>query len=431
MERLPPCATALSLAILMGLVACQRPATNETTPAAAPAGNTAATPVATPATGTATAAAPTQAPTDLDQLAGRVVTQSAGVKEGEVVLISGQPADAELLEDLAVHVRKAGAFPIVFYGTDRLDKRMFFDVPAQYDAQQDKAAMGIAGIADVTINVNNGATENLLDGADPARLAARAKAGEAIGQAMLKRGVRTVEIGNNLYPTPWRAQRSGMSADDLSKLFWNGVNMDYAAVQAQGDKVKAALAAGDAVHITNPNGTDLKLRIKGRPVLVSDGVLSDAERKAGGAAASAFLPAGEVYTSPVAGTAEGKVVQTHSFFRGKAIDNLTLTVSGGKVTAMTGSGAGWADYKATYDAATDPRKDVFGFIDLGINPNVKLPASSTLGSWIPAGAVTVGAGNNTWAGGDNTVPWSSALFLPGSTVTLDGKTIVENGTLKL
>ncbi len=427
MQRLPPCATALSLALLVGVAACQRPATNENAPAAAPAESAATAPSAE----TATAASPTKAPTDLEQLAGRVVTQSAGVKEGEVVLINGQPTDAELLENLAVHVRKAGAFPIVSYFTDRLEKRMFFDVPAQYDAQQDEAALGLAGIADVLINVNNSTTENVLDGADPARLAARAKAGEAIGQAMLKRGVRTVEIGNNLYPTPWRAQRYGMSADDLSKLFWNGVNMDYAAVQTQGDKVKAALAAGDAVHITNPNGTDLKLSIKGRPVLVSDGVLSDAERKAGGAAASAYLPAGEVYTSPVAGSAEGKVIQTRSFFRGKAIDNLTLTVSGGKVTAMTGSGDGWADYKATYDAATDPRKDAFGFIDLGINPNVKLPANSSIGTWIPAGAVTVGAGNNSWAGGDNTVPWSSTLFLPGSTVTLDGKTIVESGTLKL
>jgi leucyl aminopeptidase (aminopeptidase T) len=424
--RLSPQVTALSLALLAGLAACQRPATNANAPAAASTESASSAPAA----GTV-ATAPTKAPTDLEQLAGRVVKQSAGVQEGEVVLINGQPTDAELLEDLAVNVRKAGAFPIVTYGSDRLDKRMFFDVPPQYDAQQDKAAMGLAGLADVLININNSTAEDVLAGADPARMAARAKAGEAVNQATLRRGVRTVELGNNLYPTPWRAQRYGMSADDLSRLFWNGVNMDYAALQAHGEKVKAALAAGDEVHVTNANGTDLKLRIKGRPVLVSDGVLSEAERKAGGAAASVYLPAGEVYTTPVPGSAEGKVVQTHTFFRGKPIDNLTLTVSGGKVTAMSGSGDGWADYKAAYDATTDARKDAFGFIDLGINPNVKLPANSTIGTWVPAGTVTVGAGNNSWAGGDNTVPWGSTLFLPGSTVTLDGKTIVENGTLKL
>jgi hypothetical protein len=45
--------------------------------------------------------------------------------------------------------------------------------------------------------------------------------------------------------------------------------------------------------------------------------------------------------------------------------------------------------------------------------------------------VTVGTGNNTWAGGDNKVSYGLTTFLPGSTVTLDGKTIVENGVLKL
>jgi leucyl aminopeptidase (aminopeptidase T) len=428
MRRHLPSATLLSIALLAGLLAaCNR--NNEAKEAETAA--TAPTSAESSAEPSETAAAPAKAPTDLDQLADRVVTQSAGVKEGEVVLITGQSSDGELMEDLAVGVRKAGGFPIVLYDTDRLDKRMFFDVPPKYDTQTDKATLGLMSMADAVITLGNGTTENLFEGADPARAAARAKAGEAINQAVLKRGVRTIEIGNNLYPTSWRAERYGMSEDDLSRMFWSGVNTDYAQVQTHGDAVKAALAAGGDVHVTNPNGTDLKLNIKGRPVLVSDGVLSDAERKAGGVQASVYLPAGEVYTTPVAGSAEGKVVQTHTFFRGKPIDNLTLTVSGGKVTAMTGSGAGWADYKASYDASTDPRKDAFGFIDLGINPNVKLPANATIGSWVPAGAVTVGAGNNSWAGGDNTVPWSSVLFLPGSTVTLDGKTIVDNGALKL
>jgi leucyl aminopeptidase (aminopeptidase T) len=429
MQRPTPIATALSVVLLAGLsAACQRH--DEAAQAAAePAGPASA---ASPAGSSAPAApAPKAAPTDLAKLSERVVTQSAGVKEGEIVLVTGQPADGELMENLAVDVRKAGGFPIVLYDTDRLDKRMFFDVPAKYDSQPDKGTMALMGIADAVINVADGTTENLFEGADPARIAARGKAGEAVAQSIVKRGVRTIEIGNNLYPTPWRAERYGMDEDALSNLFWNGVNVDYSDVQRRGDTVKAALAAGDEVHVTNPNGTDLKLRIKGRPVLVSDGVLSDAERKAGGAAASVYLPAGEVYTTPVAGSAEGKVVQTRTYFRGKPIDNLTLTVSGGKVTALTGTGAGWADYKAAYDAVADARKDAFGFVDLGINPSVKLPSNSTVGTWVPAGAVTVGAGNNGWAGGDNLAPWATAMFLPGSTVTLDGRTIVDNGTLKL
>jgi hypothetical protein len=36
-----------------------------------------------------------------------------------------------------------------------------------------------------------------------------------------------------------------------------------------------------------------------------------------------------------------------------------------------------------------------------------------------------------WAGGDNTVPYGQVVSLPGATVTLDGKPIIEGGNLKL
>ena len=412
----------LTAAIGTALVAC-KPASQEAAPVAAEP----------PATSAAQSAPVTRAaaPTDLEQLAQRLVTQSAAVKEGEIVFISGQPHDAELLENIAVEVRKAGAFPLVEYNSDRLSKRMFFDVPEKYDSQTNTLGAKLAEVIDVTISIGNGLTQDLFEGADPKRMAARGKAGEAIGQAFMKNNVRTVDIGNNLYPTPWRAERYGMSEDELSKTFWTGVNLDYSELQTRGEQVKAALAAGNELHITNPNGTDLKLRIQGRPVLVSDGIISAEDLKQGGAAVAVYLPAGEVYTTPVPGTAEGKVVHTRDFFRGKPIDNLTLTFSGGKLTAMTGSGPGYADYKAEYDAVSDPRKDLFGYVDFGINPNVTLPAGSTVGNWVPAGTVTVGTGTNTWAGGDNSVPYGATIYLPGSTVMLDGKAIVENGVLKI
>ncbi len=420
-------AAVLTAAACTALVGCQR-ATPDTA-ADTTADSTAAAPDAAPAA--TTEPARTAPATDLEQLAERLVTQSAAVQEGDVVLISGQSQDAELMENIAVHVRKVGGFPMITYSSDRLAKRSFFDVPEKYDSQVDALDMKLAEIVDVTIGVSNAMTENLFEGADPKRIAARGKANEGVAQLFQKNNVRTIEIGNNLYPTPWRATRYGMAEDELATAFWNGVNLDYSELQTRGEQVKAALAAGNELHITNPNGTDLKVRVQGRPVLVSDGIISEADRKAGGAALAAYLPAGEVYTTPVPGTAEGKVVHTRDFFRGKQIDNLTLTLAGGKVTAMTGAGPGFADFKAQYDAVDDARKDEFAFVDFGINPNVKLATGSSVGTWVPAGTVTVGTGSNLWAGGDNSVPFGTTIYLPGSTVMLDGKPIVENGALKL
>ena len=412
-------ATLLAVAAAAVLASCQKSAPPE-----------AAAPTANAPDAAAPAAQPAKPPTDLEQLAQRLVTQSAAIREGDIVMIQGQARDAELLEDIAVNVRKAGGFPLVTYSSDRLSKRMFFDVPEKYDAQPDALGSKLADIVDVNITLGNGTSENLLEGADPKRIAARTKADEPVVQKFLRR-VRTIEIGNNLYPTSWRAERYGMSEDELSRTFWNGVNIDYSELQARGDQVKAAIAAGGELHITNPNGTDLTLDVKGRPVLVSDGVVSPEDMKAGAAAASVYLPAGEVYTTPVPGSAKGKIVHSKTYFRGKEVDNLTLTVSDGKVTAMSGEGPGYAGLKAEYDALDDARKNEMGFVDFGINPNVKLPANSSVGNWVPAGSVTVGTGINLWAGGNNSVPYGLVVFLPGSTVTLDGKPIVENGTLKL
>ena len=409
------------------LVACDRSTPDDT--AGAPTTSTpGATPASAPAPDPGTS---TTAQTDLEQLAERLVTQSAAVKEGEIVYISGRAQDAELLENIAVNVRKLGAWPMIGYSSDRLSKRMFFDVPDKYDAQADRVGVELAKVFDVTITLGNGTTENLFEGADPKRMAARGKANEPVTKAFRENNIRSVEIGNDLYPTPWRAERYGMDEAALASTFWNGVNIDYSELQTRGAQVKAALAAGNEMHITNPNGTDLRLRVQGRPVLVSDGIISAEDIKQGGAALSVYLPAGEVYTTPVPGTAEGKVVHTRMFYRGKQVDNLTLTIAGGKVTEMTGSGPGYADLRAEYDAVEDPRKDLFGFVDLGINSNVTLPANTTVGTWVPAGAVTVGTGSNDWAGGDNSVPYGMTAFLPGSTVMLDGKAIVENGVLKL
>ena len=45
--------------------------------------------------------------------------------------------------------------------------------------------------------------------------------------------------------------------------------------------------------------------------------------------------------------------------------------------------------------------------------------------------VTVGMGGNVWAGGDNKVQYGYLVTLPATTLTLDGKAIVENGQLKI
>lgn len=367
--------------------------------------------------------------TDFDAVAKKLVGQCAGIKENEAVMITGGVRDLELLENLGVHARALGAFPLVVLESERMTKRMFDDVPARFDSQPPAFTLKLADSVNAIISVDSSENEALLAGMPAERMAARAKAGQPVGEKLLQRGVRQVNLGNGLYPTEALAKRFGIPREDLTRIFWDGVNVDYAQLQQRGAAVSGVLSSGKEIHIINPNGTDLTARIESRPVFVSDGVVSPEEMKKGGAACQTWLPAGEVYLAVVPGSAEGKIVVDRQRFEGKDIEGLTLTIKAGKLVSMTAR-SGLERLKALYDAS-GPGKDEFGIIDLGINSSVRVPAGSTMQAWMPAGMVTVVVGGNSWAGGDNHSPFNLSSFLPGSSVTVDGKTVVEKGTLKI
>ncbi|GAH41499.1 unnamed protein product, partial [marine sediment metagenome] len=116
-------------------------------------------------------------------------------------------------------------------------------------------------------------------------------------------------------------------------------------------------------------------------------------------------------------------------YQGQDIRDLTLTFEAGKLVSMTAE-SGLERLQAMYDAA-GPGKDLFAVVDAGLNPNVRIPSGSQMVGWMPAGMVTIGFGTNTWAGGGNSANFALYGHLPGSTLKVDGKIVVENGSLKL
>jgi leucyl aminopeptidase (aminopeptidase T) len=260
----------------------------------------------------------------------------------------------------------------------------------------------------------------------PDRQRKLATAGQVVGETLLKRNVRQIELGNGLAPSPSRAKTLGVSEADLSTLYWAGLSADYAAIEDKAKTLKDALSKGGELQIKLANGTDLKMKIKGRKVLTSDGVLSADDVKAGGAQLQAWLPAGEVFLAPVPGSAEGKIVDDRMVFLDKEILGVTAEIKAGKITNITAK-SGWDIIKARYDLA-GPGKNDIGLFDIGINPNVK--STGKLENYVSAGTVTIGSGNNLWAGGTNKEPFGLQFQLTGATVLLDGKPIIENGQLK-
>ncbi len=365
--------------------------------------------------------------TSSDELAQRLVNQCARIQENEIVLISGGVRDIKLLEDLATQVRKVGAFPLVTLNSDRMDRRYYDDVPSKYDTQFPELDHNLATMIDAQINISYSENSSLLADVPPERIADVTKSSAPIATLRSKRNVRSVNLGNGLNPTADRAKQFGLSIEELGEVYWNGVNTDYTKLESIGNSIKNKLAAGKEMHITNRNGTDLKVQIVGRTVLVSDGIISADDVQQGGVACQVWLPAGEAYLSPVPGTAQGKIVVDNQFYQGKEIRGLELTFKDGKLTNMKAK-SGLEPLQARYEVSGEGR-DEFAFIDVGFNPDVRIPQKSSMVAWMASGMITVGLGNFPWAGGENESDFAIPNFLPGSTLKVDGEIIVENGVL--
>ncbi len=366
---------------------------------------------------------------DTAGIADTLVNKSANIRYGELVLIKGGARDQQLLEDIAIEVRKLGAHPVITMGSDRLTRNIFTEVPARFDNQEPTFALRMAETINAMISVDYRDSFDILADVPAQRRAAHAKAFDPVHKKMLERGVIRTHLGNGLYPTKALAEQFGITRNELSRIFWRGVNVDYDQLQATGERVKNILAAGRDVRITAPNGTDLTVQITRRPIFVSDGVISTDDRYAGGPACQVWLPAGEVYLTPVTGTAEGTFIADTFFFQGKRIEGLTLNFTKGKMTSMTAKQGDITALRQLYDAAPAEGRDHFAAIDIGINPSVQVPAGSRMVTWMGAGTISIGIGGNTWAGGDNDVPFDLFAHQTNATMTVDGRKLVDQGTL--
>jgi aminopeptidase len=406
-----PCLTSLGL-ILLGVAAC---VTREEEPLTAQREGSVAD-----ASGSSRSYMP---------VAAQLATRNLRVKQGEPVLIFGTPEQMQLLEDIAVQVRKAGGWPVITIGSDRLARLAFDSVPPERDTDPPQANLALARAFPAMIAVEGAQSDTTLRHIPPERFEARAKAAQPVMAQINRLNRRIVFLGNGMFPTEENAREQGMSREELDRQFWDGVNVNPDAMASAGEAVRAALRTGRTVRVTSPAGTDLTLTLAGNQPYFSDGVITDEDAKSGPQAQTVWLPAGEVYVRVAPGSANGTIVADRLTSEGDEIEGLRVEVKDGRVTTLTAT-KGLERFKARYDAAS-AGKDAVTVLDIGVNPNMTVPENSKLRTFMPAGMVTVFVGNDTWAGGKNDASFGVPLFLTGAQVTIDGKPIIEGGKLVL
>ena len=143
---------------------------------------------------------------------------------------------------------KVGAHPLITLSSERLFRRSFDEVPSRFDNVTSPVGIFLVDNFDVQINLDVGENEALLAGVPMARRVARGKAGQPISDAFFKRNVRSVNLGNGLYPTATLSRRIGVPQSDLAAAFWRASAVSPVSLRTRGNALRQIFANGKAAR---------------------------------------------------------------------------------------------------------------------------------------------------------------------------------------
>lgn len=200
-----------------------------------------------------------------------------------------------------------------------------------------------------------------------------------------------------------------------------GVFGDFAGIEPLCRKVGELLGSADKVHLTTPNGTNLKLSVKGRPANPHCGIV----RKPGD---FTTVPNIETSSSPVLGSAEGVIVADASvpyYGIGLLEEPVRFTVAGGRVTKIEG-GRQAKDLDKLLAKQGAPEVYNIAQISFGLNPDCPMEGVMLHDEGV-YGTAHIGIGTSVLLGGEvkTLTHFDALMWMP--TLELDGKVVLRDG----
>jgi leucyl aminopeptidase (aminopeptidase T) len=201
-----------------------------------------------------------------------------------------------------------------------------------------------------------------------------------------------------------------------------GIDADFAAIEPRVRRVARVWDEGSEVRLTTRAGTDLTLDIRGR--------MGTPHAKVGIVKPGDFQPVPDIESpvSPV--TAEGTIVCDASIPYlgiGKITQPVRLEVRKGNVVSI-GGGPAAAIVKASWDALNDPAVYNVAEIGIGMNPHCRLIGVMLEDEGV-ANTCHIGVGTSITLGGTVKAPCHYDFIMFDPTITVDGRTIMDNGNL--
>ncbi|MDB5351702.1 MAG: leucyl aminopeptidase [Planctomycetota bacterium] len=163
-------------------------------------------------------------------------------------------------------------------------------------------------------------------------------------------------------PNASMAQQAGMSTEAFEDFYFDVCNLDYPRLAKALKPLVQRMEKASEVHITGPE-TDLRFSIAGIPVVSCAGEMN--------------IPDGEVFTSPVRDSVNGRVkFNSPTIYQGSAFDGVRLVFENGRIIESDCDGGDKDKLRSIFDADEGAR--YVGEWSIGCNPRILHPMRDIL-----------------------------------------------------
>ncbi len=350
-----------------------------------------------------------------------LVGYSLGVQPGWLVTISATTAAMPLVQAVYADVLKAGGHPFVLLDTPGVKELLLGTGSGEQLQYVDPYRLLMVEKSDAVLRILSEENTRGAGSVAPDRQALAKKGEGPIGAGFMRRIMEGRPHCLTLFPTQAYAQDAEMNLTEFEDFVFHACLLDlegdpvepWRQVSHEQQQIVDWLAGKKHVHVEAP-GTDLRMSIEGRTFVNSDGKRN--------------FPSGEVFTSPVEDSVEGRINFSYpASYGGRTVQGVRLEFTGGSVTKFSAEAG--EDYLASM-LMLDGGSSKLGEFAIGTNPGVTRITRNTLFDEKIAGTIHCALGNAyPNAGGTNVsmLHWDMVTDMKQGRISVDGITLYENG----
>ena len=358
-----------------------------------------------------------------DKLADVLVNYSVGVKNGQLVRISGPPVSQPLIVSLYEKVIEAGGYPSVRMVPEELNE--IFLKKANDDQLRFCNPISVYEYERLDCSIGIWAEENTkaLSNCDPKKIGITQAARKPLMDIFMKRAATgSLRWVGTQYPSQACAQDGEMSLSEYEDFVFSAGMIDrpdpvaaWKKVSERQQRLVDFLNGKTEYHVKSSNGTDVRMSLAGKTWINCDGHEN--------------FPDGEVFSGPVIDSVEGQVnFSFPAVHHGREVDGVRLTFRNGKVVDA-GATKGFDFLMSMLDMDAGSR--YLGECAIGTNYDIQQYTRNTLFDekiggtcHFALGAGYPESGNNNQSG----LHWDMVVDLRnGGFIEVDGIKIVVDG----